>query len=105
MSFAIAINAAIAVAEGRTDDAKRILRDPSVRDEIGSIHRVVGRLYTALDQYAGQKTGAVLHEILQTSLRLEPPEEGDALLRAAYLEGVAAVELLIENSIGLSGGD
>jgi hypothetical protein len=64
----------------------------------------VGRLYSALDHYSDARLSIQLHEILQGSLRLEPPEDGDALVRAAYLEGVAAVEKLIEDAIGLPDG-
>jgi hypothetical protein len=104
------INAVISLIAGRPEDAREVLRSPELK--IKSISDVQVRLAGAIE---GVKCGAVkqsLRELLQHTLRLERPtkliaeigEDADtATLRAAldnaYLQGVTAVEDLVERMI------
>jgi hypothetical protein len=94
--FASALNAAIALIEGRTDYARSILQDPRVDMEGQSFGQLECRLAQAVDTAAKREVVQTLKCILLDSLRLTAPEGKDP---AAYLEGMQDLVDLMERKV------
>lgn len=108
MSLNKAINATIALIEGRTDIAKEILRDP--QSDVRNIPAIMVRLNRVVDLAAARAMRNVLVTALgiQPQLPVEPQKITEANRQAyekAFYDGVSAVEALFSQVVyGLEQG-
>lgn len=97
------INALIAFIEGRTSEAKEMLRSPEMRVSSSDVQ---GRLEAALDFRVSRQTIHTIKDVLHRSLRVDPKEEAARLKlkwttshEDAFYTGVNYVESLLEEYI------
>lgn len=95
MSLNSALNAVIALLEGRPSVAKDILRNPL--SDIKNVPEVLTRLNSALDRH----TAAQVRKALIECLRIQPDSTVEFPLeeRDAFFQGVRAVEELFEKLV------
>lgn len=91
MSVGKSWNAAIALIEGRPQDARELLRSPEMQGV--NIAELQMRLEKAVAERADKDLVDTLHRLLHRSLSLEPAE-GQS--RESFFAGVTAVEKLVE---------
>ena len=92
MSMNKAINATIAMIEGRTDIAKEILREPT--SDIKNVPQILARLETVVNKAAAK---AVRNGLIR-ALAIQPPvwtsKDQPASAEQAFYLGVGSVETL-----------
>jgi hypothetical protein len=98
MSLNAALNATVALIEGRTILAKEILRSP------GSDVKNVPEILARLDRAVNRSTIKTLHSALRTILSVQPPPKpadltDDDLYEYAFYMGVAMVEKVLEYAV------
>jgi len=91
MSLNKAMNAVIAMLEGRLSIAKEMLRAPD--SDIKNIPDVRIRLQLAVDKQSAKQ----IRDLLSHCLALEPSK--DTIDREAFFEGVVAVESVLEAAV------
>jgi hypothetical protein len=97
MSLNKAMNAVIAMLDGRLRVAKEMLRAPD--SDVKNIPEVQMRLQLALDKQVAKR----LRGVLNCALAIEPTQ--DTIDRQAFYEGVVAVEGLLEGEAERLEGD
>jgi hypothetical protein len=111
MSLNAALNATVALIEGRTDIAKDILRAPS--SDVKDVPGIMARLNRSVDRAAAkamrnalvasltvQPAGKIVHD----KVRADCPKCGEDFTvetshEEAFFQGVSAVETIIEQAI------
>lgn len=91
------INAVIALVEKRPADAREMLRSPEMKQISSS--EVQQRLACAVLKRERAAQVMVLKQVLNDSLRIEVTQAVSADPAEAYLQGVAAVEKIIDDYI------
>lgn len=92
MSLNAALNATIALIEGRTDIAKDILRSPS--SDVRNVPEVIARLNRAVDRAAAK---AIRNALMQTLAVQWKAGHGEA--EVAFYTGMKAVEDVLEAAV------
>ena len=100
MSLNAALNATVALIEGRIDTAREILRDPG--SDVKNVPEILARLDRAVDRVAAKTLRVALTRSLAAQPR--PPstsdEEGSVTYNfyvEGFYTGVAAVEAILED--------
>lgn len=101
MSMNSALNAAVALIEGRTDIAKEIIRAPG--SDVLNVPAIMSRLERAVNKAAAK----AISNVLIRSLAIQPTSDilTNKNLSEAFYVGVTSVEKIFEQAIAELGGD
>lgn len=97
------LNAMLALIENRPEVARSLLRSPELKNI--SVSEVQSRVYILIDKIKADAARDALRKIMQQSMRIDPlavkPVGGiaDSITQETFMEGVVAVESLLENAI------
>lgn len=100
MALNAALNAAVALIEGRTDIAREIIRGPG--SDVKNVPEIMARLNRAVDRAAAK----AMRNTLLNALAIQLPStigkkkvESGSFVEEAFYEGVKAVEDIVEKAI------